>query len=81
MKRQVRIKIDFVVEIDDDGVGLPVLPIGDTGRALGQIAQIVAPGAAALVPGGRISAGLTRESSIEIRRMRRATLRSRGAAP
>lgn len=77
MRRSIRVKLDFVVELDDDGYGLP--SVGDPGDALAKVAEIVVPGAALLMPGGRISVGLTRESSIAIRQVRKAA--SRGSAP
>ncbi len=63
-------KLDFVVEIDDEGTGTP--PIGDPGDQLVRVSEILVPGAARLLPGGRISVGLTRESSIAARKLVRS---------
>ncbi len=65
MKRTVRIKMDFVVEIDDPGEGLP--KHGPPLDILTVAAQAF-PGVTAIMPGGRVELGLTRESSLTARR-------------
>lgn len=76
MKRTVRVKIDFVVEVDGDRDGIPaVLDASETNGALAEIASLVVREPAVLVPGGKISVGLTREASNAARRLRKAQAR------
>lgn len=70
MNRKIRVKVEFVLELHDEGEGLPRVP--DPGVLLAEIAAKIAPGPATLEPGGRVSVGLTRESSVAFRRLRRA---------
>ena len=67
MRRAVRVKLDFVVEVDDDGCGVPF--VGDVTGTIAQIARIVVPTATALQDGGRLQIGLTRASSLAARRV------------
>jgi hypothetical protein len=76
VRRAVRIRLDFIVELDDDGITLP--PIENPGSLLAHVAELVVPNAAKLTPGGRVSAGFTRESSREVRRLARAASRRSG---
>jgi len=77
VRRAVRVKLDFVVEVDDDGCGVPF--IGDVTGTIAQIARIVVPTATALQDGGRLQIGLTRASSLAARRVIRRA--SAGRAP
>lgn len=71
MKRDVRIKIDFVVEVDDDRMGVPVF-----NADLVRVAEAIVPSATFVHPGGKIAASLTRASSALVRRASRAAGRS-----
>lgn len=69
MRRAIRVKLDFVVEVEDDGCGVPF--VGDVGDAIASVAKIVVPSAALVRPGGRLYLGLTRESFVAARRITR----------
>lgn len=81
MNRKIRVKMEFVIELQDEGEGLP--SVANPGDLLAEAAAKIAPGPAALEPGGQISVGFTRESSVEIRRLHRARQleRSKESAP
>ncbi len=72
MKRSIRVKMDFVVDVDDNGLGLP-RPLR-LGEAIAQAAKAVVPGCTYLHPGGKISIGLVRASN---NRFARAPKRAR----
>ncbi len=74
MKREVRVRVDFIVELDDDGMTLPSIG-DDPAGTLARVAELIVPGAAALAPGGKISVGFTRASSREVRRLARLAAR------
>jgi hypothetical protein len=69
MNRKIRVKIELVIELQDEGEGLP--SISSTNEILADVATRIAPGPASLEPGGKISVGFTRASSAEIRRLQR----------
>lgn len=66
MKRDIRLKLDFVVQIDDDGVALP--HVSDPGDVIDAVAKLIAP-EGVVQKGGKLSVGFTRVSSAEIRRL------------
>jgi len=68
MKRRVRIKFEYVMEIDDDGVGLPELGIGSATDA----ARLLAPTGEVVLGTVKLACGLTRESSAAIRKEAKA---------
>ena len=70
MKRSIRVRMNFVVDIDDAGSGIP-RPF-QFNVTLARVAKAVFPEAVYLHPGGRFDVGLTRESINELRRARRA---------
>jgi hypothetical protein len=69
MRRSVRVQMNFVVDIDDDGQGIPWFDAGDT---LERVTKAILPQAERIRPGGRVSMGLTRESMGELRKARKA---------
>lgn len=69
MKRTVRIKLDYVVEIDDDRDGIPLT---DPLDLICRGAQTI-PGVQQVLPGAKHTIGLTRESWNEVRRARKAS--------
>ena len=67
MKRQVRCRLEFVVEVDDAGSGVPAIH-ADLGETIAAAACALFP-QARLVPGGKGTVNLTRESAFEARRL------------
>lgn len=65
--REVRVKIDLVVEVE--GPSLPT--VRDVGSAIADVARVIVPSAVSVRPGGKLSIGLTRASSIAARRASR----------
>lgn len=73
MRRQIRVKIDLVAEVDDDRDGIPW--VGDVDGVLSRVAGAVLPRATGVLPGGRLSMGLTPASITAARRARGAGAR------
>jgi len=77
MKWTVRLKVDVVVELDDDAVSVPGLPqIGSAGDVLESVVRsagwLKSPDRILrILPGGRVEASLTRESAAVARSLRR----------
>lgn len=86
MKRSIRVRVDLVVDVDDDGSGIPHVFFEPT-PILSSVAKLLVPGAVYLHPGGLLEIRLTRDSLIEVRRaeraksMRRAGGESTAASP
>lgn len=75
MKRDIRVKIEYVVTVDDDKIGAAIVDESRLLDLIEQVCRVVTPSAATLQPGAKISTGLTRASSHEVRRA------SKGSAP
>ena len=65
MQRDIRVKLDFVVRLSDEGRSIPTVP--DPDGVVQAVATLVAP-EGVLQPHGKLSLGFTRESSAAIRR-------------
>ena len=78
MRRQIRLQINLVAEVDDDRDGVPF--IADVTDALWRATCAVLPGAVGLLPGGRLAVGLTRESRAQAKKAQR-TKRTEGVRP
>lgn len=64
MKRTARVKIEYVVEMDDEGMGTPHVNV----EAISEITRMITPEAAYVPQTGRASVSFTRESSFAVRR-------------
>jgi hypothetical protein len=73
MKRTIRVKIEYLAEVDDDGLGIPHIELG----SILQIAQLATPNANYVEQSGKFAAALTRESSFAARRL----AKEKGATP
>jgi hypothetical protein len=69
LKRQALVKLEFVLEIDDDCEMLPFFRQSD--EILMDVASRLSPAPIALIPGGRISVRFTQESSVAVQGLSR----------
>lgn len=66
MKRQVRVQVEFVATLDDDGLDVPI--IEDVNGKIASIAALLVPTALSNPTNHKLKIGFTRESSVAVRR-------------